>query len=79
MSNVHKNLLILNELLPLYGCLQECCQRDDLVEHFAELFDVGQKLIVESNPQFLDCLKKYQQQVRNLQTFLRSFRKTRNL
>jgi hypothetical protein len=54
----------LNEFLPLYVCFQECCQRDDLVEHFVELLDVGQTLLVGSNPQFLDCLVESQQQVR---------------
>jgi hypothetical protein len=55
-SNIHKNLLILNELLPLYECFQECCQQDDLIEHFGELLDVGQRLLVESNPHLLDYL-----------------------
>jgi hypothetical protein len=34
------------------------CQRDDLVEHFGELLDVGQRLLVESIPHFLDCFGK---------------------
>jgi hypothetical protein len=46
----------LNKLLPLYGCFQECCQWDDLVEHFGELLDVGQRLLVGSIPHFLTAL-----------------------
>jgi hypothetical protein len=40
-SKMHKNLTILSELLPLFGCYQECCQWDGPIEPFDVLLGVG--------------------------------------